>query len=91
MPEMDRTILLMRVLDDMPYEEIAAALDAWGEYVHLNRKCDLLKKSWYAVAVVPFVILIFVNLRFSPNSTNRIWDFLIAISLLWGLRLQDTQ
>lgn len=27
LPEMDRTILLMRVLDDMPYEEIAAALD----------------------------------------------------------------
>ena len=27
LPEMDRTILLMRALDDMPYEEIAAALD----------------------------------------------------------------
>lgn len=27
LPEIDRTILLMRVLDDMPYEEIAAALD----------------------------------------------------------------
>ncbi len=27
LPEVDRTILLMRVLDDMPYEEIATALD----------------------------------------------------------------
>jgi RNA polymerase sigma-70 factor (ECF subfamily) len=27
LPEVDRTILLMRALDDMPYEEIAAALD----------------------------------------------------------------
>lgn len=27
LPETDRTILLMRVLDDLPYEEIAAALD----------------------------------------------------------------
>lgn len=27
LPEMDRTILLMRALDDMPYEEIAAAMD----------------------------------------------------------------
>jgi RNA polymerase sigma-70 factor, ECF subfamily len=27
LPEIDRTILLMRALDDMPYEEIAAAMD----------------------------------------------------------------
>jgi len=27
LPEVDRAILLMRALDDMPYEEIAAALD----------------------------------------------------------------
>lgn len=27
LPEIDRTILLMRALDDMPYEEIAAALE----------------------------------------------------------------
>ncbi|MGC1936579.1 MAG: sigma-70 family RNA polymerase sigma factor, partial [Candidatus Acidiferrales bacterium] len=27
LPEMDRTILLMRALDEMPYEEIAAALE----------------------------------------------------------------
>jgi RNA polymerase sigma-70 factor (ECF subfamily) len=27
LPELDRTILLMRALDDMPYDEIAAALD----------------------------------------------------------------
>jgi RNA polymerase sigma-70 factor, ECF subfamily len=27
LPEIDRTILLMRALDDMPYEEIAAAVD----------------------------------------------------------------
>ena len=27
LPEIDRTVLLMRALDDMPYEEIAATLD----------------------------------------------------------------
>jgi RNA polymerase sigma-70 factor, ECF subfamily len=27
LPEIDRTVLLMRALDDMPYEEIAAALE----------------------------------------------------------------
>jgi hypothetical protein len=53
--------------------------------VRLNRQMKFLRKYWYAIAIAPFGVIVFVGLRFFGDSPSRLWDIPIAISLPWGL------
>jgi|HubBroStandDraft_6_1064221.scaffolds.fasta_scaffold16951_2 hypothetical protein len=60
-------------------------LDEWGPFARLNRQMQFLRKYWYAIAIVPFAVIVLVGLRVSGDSPRRFWDIPIAISLAWGL------
>jgi hypothetical protein len=44
-----------------------------------------ISRSYKLVALAPFAVVLFVVLKFFPNSTNRAWDFAIFLSLGWAM------
>jgi hypothetical protein len=43
-----------------------------------------LTRWYYAVGIAPFAVFIFTALKFFPNSTNRIFDVLVYLTLGWA-------
>ena len=60
-------------------------LDESEPSARLNRQMKFLRKYWYAIAIAPFAVIVFLGLRFFGDSSSRLWDIPIAISLAWGL------
>jgi hypothetical protein len=44
-----------------------------------------MKAYWYALAVGPFFLLIVAIFRYFPNSSSRLLDVLVYVSLAWAL------
>ena len=44
-----------------------------------------LMRWYYAVGIAPFAVLVFVVFKFFPNSTSRVFDYLIFLTLGWGI------
>jgi hypothetical protein len=51
----------------------------------LAARQQLLAKWYQAIAIAPFVIVVFVGLKFFGDSTNRFLDVLVGATLLWGV------
>jgi hypothetical protein len=60
-------------LDDVPR---LARLSLWQKRISQN---------YQLIALAPFTVLIFVTLTFFAQSTSRIWDFLIGLTLIWAI------
>jgi hypothetical protein len=54
-------------------------------FAHLNRQLVFMRQYWYAFAIAPFAVTIFVLLRFYGTSTNRLLDIPIYVTLGWAL------
>lgn len=63
----------MTCLDDAP----AAA--------RLAERQQFLKKWYYAVGIAPFFLVVLIIMRFFPDSTSRVLDALVFISLAWAI------
>ena len=59
-------------------------LDESEPFARLNRQLQFLRKYWHVIALAPFAITIFVLLRFYGNSTNRLVDIPIYLTLGWA-------
>jgi hypothetical protein len=46
---------------------------------------ELLIRWWYAVALAPFCLVLFVGLALFPDSTSRIFDVFVGASLIWAM------
>jgi hypothetical protein len=44
-----------------------------------------ISRSYKLIALAPFAVVLFVVLKFFPNSTNKAWDFAIFLSLGWAM------
>lgn len=60
-------------------------LDESEPFKRLNRQMQVLRKYWYAIAIAPFAMIVFVGLRFFGDSPSPFWNIPIAVSLAWGL------
>src|ERR1700722_6655144 len=59
-------------------------LDESEPFARLGRQMQFLRKYWHVIAIAPFAITIFVLLRFFGNSTNRLLDIPIYLTLGWA-------
>ena len=71
-------------MNAVPEAQEVQSLDEWEYYARLNGRNKLLKKCWYWVAVGPFAAVVFVGLRFFPESSG-LFSILVGISLAWAL------
>ena len=46
---------------------------------------QLLARWFYAIALAPFSVVVFVGLRFFADSRNRLFDALIGLTLAWAM------
>jgi hypothetical protein len=60
-------------LDDMPK---LARLSLWQQRI---------SRSYKLIALAPFAVVIFIVLKFFPQSTNRAWDVAVFLSLGWAI------
>jgi hypothetical protein len=68
----------------MEVAEHSRCLHESEPFARLNRQLTFLRKYWYAIAIAPFAVTIFVLLRFYGTSTNRLLDVPIGVALGWA-------
>jgi hypothetical protein len=57
-----------------------ACLDDWDKFQRLQRAASFVRRYGHVTALAPFVIALFISLRFDFRGT----DVLIAVSLAWA-------
>lgn len=66
-------------------EKVLSCLDDDRSSARQAAHQELLARWWYAVALAPFFIVLFVGLKFFAESTSRVFDVLVGASLTWAI------
>jgi len=61
-----------------------SCLDESQPFARLNQRKRFWRKYGHAIALVPFVVVLFVLLRFFGNSTSSLFTVPIYVSLAWA-------
>jgi hypothetical protein len=63
----------------------SACLDDSGPYRELNRQNKFFKRYWHVMALGPFTVTVFIEIRFFGDSTSRLAEIPVFVSVAWAM------
>ena len=64
--------------------EISCLEDVPDVAARLSRQ-QWIASHYQVIALAPFAVVVFVTLKFFSQSTNRVWVWLVGLTLVWAM------